>query len=80
MKVHNILVHNKKVKDQSELSAIDRLSNMRDAFKIQGESLPTKAYLLDDLVTSGATILGATKALEVRNIQVLGVLAAGASI
>ena len=77
----DILKHRKKVADQSGLSKSERLANMEGAFEVK--LIPkfnvTAVYLLDDLVTTGSTILAASQALKVRNIQVLGVVTACAS-
>ena len=77
----HILKHRKKVVDQSGLSQIERRANMEGAFEVNVNSrFNTNAvYLLDDLVTTGSTILAASQALKVRNIQVLGVVTACAS-
>ena len=78
----DLLRHTRKVQDQSTLSHRERLENLDSAFEISKDAkrLPTKAFLMDDLVTSGATILAASKALQVRNIQLLGVITACATM
>ena len=77
----DILRHRKKIADQSDLTQSERLANMEGAFEVK--VIPklniAAVYLLDDLVTTGATILAASQALKVRNIQVLGVVTACAS-
>ena len=45
------------------------MENLNNAFTIRKTNIPAKAFLLDDLVTSGATAMAAAKALKVRNIQ-----------
>ena len=74
-----ILEHQKKIADQSRLSSMARFLNMSDAFRVNKSPYPTKAFLFDDLVTTGATVAAAAKALEVGNIQLLGVISACAS-
>ena len=76
-----ILKHRKKVIDQSGLSQRERRENMKGAFEIKDipRSNINEVFLLDDLVTTGSTILAASQALKVRNIQVLGVVTACAS-
>ena len=76
IEVFDILEHTRIVKDQANLTRIQRIENLDNAFKIKNTNVPAKAFLLDDLVTSGATALAAAKALKVRNIQLLGVIAA----
>jgi predicted amidophosphoribosyltransferase len=79
---YDVLRHSRKVLDQSKLTYKERMENLAGAFIVPSyfKELPRKAFLIDDLVTSGATILAASKALQVRNIQLLGVLAACASM
>jgi competence protein ComFC len=79
IEIFDILEHTRIVKDQANLTRIERMANLDNAFTIRNTNVPTKAFLLDDLVTSGATALAAAKALKVRNIQLLGVITACAS-
>jgi competence protein ComFC len=79
IEVFDILEHARIIKDQTKLTRIQRIENLMDAFIIRKTNVPEKAFLLDDLVTSGATALAAAKALKVRNIQLLGVITACAS-
>lgn len=74
----SVLLHQKRVKDQSELSFNERHKNLENAFKINGNSRPgnslatAKIILIDDVVTTGATLLSAARALRERNMTVLG--------
>jgi predicted amidophosphoribosyltransferase len=78
---HFILVHVKKVKDQSTLTHFQRFENLAGAFAVKDRGvIPTKGFLLDDLVTSGATIKAAAEALRARNIELLGVITASATM
>jgi predicted amidophosphoribosyltransferase len=80
-KTYDVLKHVKKVKDQATLSHTERLENLEGAFAIApNKSVPTRAFLIDDLVTSGATIKAAATALHERNIELLGVIAACATM
>ena len=50
---------------QSELSALDRRRNMRDAFAVATTApLPAHVVLIDDVMTTGATLHAAAKALR----------------
>jgi predicted amidophosphoribosyltransferase len=65
-----LLKFHRQPKDQRGLSKSDREKNMRDLF-FAG---PTKArvLLVDDVLTTGATLAAATKALESSGASVLG--------
>lgn len=83
IRIHELLTHTRQVRDQATLSSEERMANMRGAFHInmkKSKSFPKSAYLVDDLVTSGSTILAARDALQVANIQLLGVFAACATM
>jgi predicted amidophosphoribosyltransferase len=83
IRIHELLSHTRQVRDQAKLSSEERMANMRGAFYINmknSKSFPKSAYLVDDLVTSGSTILAAREALQVANIQLLGVFAACATM
>jgi len=80
VKSYEILKHIRKVKDQSTLTHLQRLENLDGAFAvIEKKFLPAQGFLIDDLVTSGATIKAAADALKESNIELLGVIAACAT-
>ncbi len=56
--------------DQSGLSAVDRKRNIDGAFKYGGEFINQEILLVDDLVTTGATLLEAKRALNAVGIPV----------
>ena len=74
----SVLIHQKRVEDQSKLTFSERHKNLENAFKINGNlgpgnSLATaKIILIDDVVTTGATLLSAARALRERKMTVLG--------
>lgn len=77
------LIHSRKVRDQSTLNINERELNMRGAFEIERSALNRLSeviiseipiFLLDDLVTTGSTVLAAKSALKTRGIGVNGVL------
>ena len=66
------LTINRKVKDQSTLSAKARLTNMRGAFSVTSNTYPRgDLILIDDVVTTGATVSEAARALNSRGFHVL---------
>ena len=80
VKSYEILKHIRKVKDQSTLTHLQRLENLDGAFVvIEKKFIPAQGFLIDDLVTSGATIKAAADALKESNIELLGVIAACAT-
>jgi ComF family protein len=70
--VSTVLTINRKVKDQSSLSAKARLTNMRGAFSISTNVYPRgDLILIDDVVTTGATVSEAARALSSHGFHVL---------
>ena len=66
----NGLMINRRLLDQSGLSALDRKRNLNLAFDYQGGEIHGHLILVDDLVTTGSTLLEAKRALEMRNLKV----------
>jgi predicted amidophosphoribosyltransferase len=84
----NCLRHTKKIRDQSTLNINERELNMRGAFEIDieeynrltgGNISKFPLFLVDDLVTTGSTVLAANSALISLGIAVKGVLASCAT-
>jgi hypothetical protein len=77
----DLLTHRRKIKDQSKLNANERSKNIYQALEIKRNKLPalgvdTDVILVDDLITTGATLLEARRALEVRGIRVIAAITA----
>jgi len=70
-----ILTHIRKVRDQSNLDAKDRAANLDKAL-ISLRFLSGKAVLIDDLVTTGATLQEAARALRSKGIIVAAAVTA----
>ena len=79
--IFDILGHTRKIKDQSGLKIDERFRNLTGAFQVKTSKkvLPNSVFLIDDLITTGATIQAAAAALQVRNIQLLGAISACAT-
>jgi predicted amidophosphoribosyltransferase len=71
---HN-LIHVKKVKDQTSLDAIERQQNIYHSFHSKS-FLSGSAIIIDDLVTTGATIRESVRALRASGIAVAGAVTA----
>ena len=88
IQILNCLSHSKKVSDQTSLNFHERALNMKGAFVVDLikylEIYPTKnsnsvVFLIDDLVTTGATVQAANSALLTLGGSVDGVLASCAT-
>jgi predicted amidophosphoribosyltransferase len=75
LKVAHNLIHVKKVKDQSSLDAFHREQNINHSFHSKSY-LSGRAIILDDLVTTGATIRESVRALRASGISVAGAVTA----
>ncbi len=74
------LSHRRKVRDQSQLNIEERSQNISGAFEVstqfaarnsQGNITP-KLIVIDDLITTGATLTEAIRALRTAGFTVLG--------
>jgi predicted amidophosphoribosyltransferase len=75
-----LLVHSKKVRDQAGLTSQQRQVNLEGVFRLRdgaGELRPI--IVVDDVVTTGATLSNAISALNERKMTVLGAATACAS-
>lgn len=77
---HSLLTHSRKVKDQSQLNIVDRSDNISGAFALVPEFIAQfsagnagpKIIVIDDLITTGATLSEAIRALRTAGFTVLG--------
>jgi predicted amidophosphoribosyltransferase len=71
------LRHSRKVRDQTGLNQSERWNNLSGAFVVKaGTRRGARALLVDDLVTTGATLLAAADALSLAGFQVIGAVTA----
>jgi predicted amidophosphoribosyltransferase len=75
LRTEELLTHTRKVRDQSNLDAKDRAINL-DGALISLRFLSGRAVLIDDLVTTGATLHEAARALRARGITVAAAVTA----
>jgi len=75
--VRYILRHNRSVQDQSRLNANARFENLSGAFSVaSGAGRCAEVLLVDDLVTTGATLNEANRALTIAGFTVRGAITA----
>jgi predicted amidophosphoribosyltransferase len=71
------LTHGRRVRDQSGLTLQERRNNLEGAFVVERvDGLHGSAVLVDDLVTTGATLNEAARALRYAGIEVIGAVTA----
>lgn len=77
---YSLLTHRRKVRDQSQLNIVDRSENISGAFAVMPEfsaqssagNTGPKIIVIDDLITTGATLSEAIRALRTAGFTVLG--------
>ena len=74
LKVLNALSFSRDVKDQVGLSANERIANLAMSMRLNQKVAGKICYLLDDVVTTGATALEAARVLRIGGATVPGVL------
>ena len=76
-RVAPILTHSRAVRDQSGLGAQQRWNNLDGSMVVKGNPRGLgKVLLVDDLVTTGATLSEAARALRYAGIEVIGAVTA----
>ncbi len=77
---------NRKVVDQSALNRAERIQNVGGAYSAHtlkargiGQARQSVCFLVDDLITTGSTVLEGERALKEAGISVVGALCAGVS-
>lgn len=75
-----ILMHQKRVRDQAGLNSRERTLNVRGVFAVRDEVVADRPIIVvDDVITTGATLRNAISALNERKMTVLGASTACAS-
>ena len=73
--VLNCLYFSRSVQDQVGLSQFERIENLRSSMQLNQQVAGKICYLLDDVVTTGATALEAARVLRLGGATLTGVLA-----
>lgn len=75
--VRQIIQHNRKVNDQSLLDAPSRFGNLSGAMSVIHRcGRPCEVFLVDDLITTGATLGEAVRTLEKAQFHVVAAVTA----
>ena len=78
----DVLIHSRYVRDQSELHLKERWNNLHGALVVPTEKRPPsriRTILVDDLITTGATLTEGARALELAGFEVIGAVTAATS-
>jgi predicted amidophosphoribosyltransferase len=77
-----LLSHGRRVQDQAGLSAADRHANLAGSLRATGvrPAPGTLVVIVDDLVTTGASLTEAARALRAAKIPVLGAATVAATV
>ena len=75
LKVLNCLRFSRRVKDQVGLTETERMANLSSSMELNQSVTGRVCYLLDDVVTTGATALEAARVLRLGGATLAGVLA-----
>ena len=71
--VRNLLIKNKKTKDQKQLTLEQRKKNLKDVYRVQKgrcpEGIPETVLLLDDIITTGSTLSACAVALKAAGVK-----------
>lgn len=77
LKMNDCLQLSRRVEDQSGLSRSQRVSNMKDAFSLKSDSIVRgDLIVIDDVVTTGATLREAVRALNSQGFHAVGSVSA----
>ena len=72
IQVLDLLSYQRQVQDQASLSGFDRRNNLTGAFRLKAQVKAQPMWLIDDVVTTGATMAEAKRCLTEAGIDVAG--------
>ncbi len=75
--IRQVIGHNRKVRDQSQLDAHSRRGNLSGSMSVIRPLVrPCEVFLIDDLITTGATLGEAVRTLEIGGFHVIAAVTA----
>lgn len=75
--IRQVIGHNRKVRDQSQLNAHSRKGNLSGSMSVvRPLARPCEVFLIDDLITTGATLGEAVRTLDIGGFRVLAAVTA----
>jgi len=75
--VSDLLEHKRRVVDQTQLNSLQRVQNLAEAMRVRGPAKVGRGIILvDDLVTTGATLGEAVKTMKGSGAHVVGAITA----
>lgn len=74
LKIFDNLKRKKRTRQQARLQKDGRIKNLESAFGWEGEIVPKKVIVVDDVVASGATLDSAAKTLKLAGVETVLVL------
>ena len=73
----NLIKINKNLQDQSKLNKAERAANLSGAYlAVSPESAPKNLIIIDDLITTGASVQEAVRALSIINLRPVAIITA----
>lgn len=70
LRVDDLLFRNEETESQTDKGVFDRYENMAQRFEVKDSLYPNHVYLVDDVITTGATLVACAKALISVGIEV----------
>lgn len=70
---HDLVVRQKSTQAQSSLRGDKRVKNVARAFDVRGKVVPARVAILDDVITTGATLNALARVLKQRGVQTVEV-------
>jgi predicted amidophosphoribosyltransferase len=71
VRARRLLAQRRPVRDQAGLGAVERAANLRGGFRATGSAADALVIIVDDVVTTGASLSEAARALRIAGVPVL---------